>query len=415
MTELKWSPQQSAALHLVDKWLNDPSAEQVLMLFGYAGTGKTTLAKFLAEGVKGPVLFGAYTGKAASVLRKMGCPGATTIHSMLYSVSDADRTRLHELQAEYAAMMESETVDPIERRDLELTIEDLEEKLRQPIFTKQEDSIIRDAKVVVIDECSMVNKEIGTDLESFGTKILVMGDPAQLPPVQGGGYYTRRSPDVMLTEIHRQARDNPIIRWATKVRNGEELDFGAEGTCKKIRKQLVRQSELVDGSQLLVGKNVTRRKLNVMARRKLGFQDDSALSVFPQKGDKLVVLRNDKDWGVMNGVVCESLSDAVPGPDDDECIVLDVKYEDRDLFAMPVDRAHFDVYAGGEEAKDNWGRRWMVPMDYGYALTVHKAQGSQWERVTLCDDGFGSWERNLRQQWLYTAITRASHELTIIA
>ena len=58
----------------------------------------------------------------------------------------------------------------------------------------------------------MVDEDLGRDLLSFGKPVLVLGDPAQLPPVKGGGFFTEAEPDVMLTEVHRQAADNPIIR-----------------------------------------------------------------------------------------------------------------------------------------------------------------------------------------------------------
>lgn len=88
---MAWSPQQEAAIKAVRRWLADPD-DQVFRLFGFAGTGKTTLARDLASGVDGGVLFGAFTGKAALVLRRKGCEGASTIHSMIYSLDDDQET-----------------------------------------------------------------------------------------------------------------------------------------------------------------------------------------------------------------------------------------------------------------------------------------------------------------------------------
>ena len=70
----------------------------------------------------------------------------------------------------------------------------------------------------------MVDEELGRDLLSFGKPVLVLGDPAQLPPVKGGGFFTEAEPDIMLTEVHRQAADNPIIRMSMVVREGGRLD-----------------------------------------------------------------------------------------------------------------------------------------------------------------------------------------------
>ncbi len=69
------------------------------------------------------------------------------------------------------------------------------------------------AALVVIDECSMVDADLGNDLLSFGVPVLVLGDPAQLPPLRGGGFFTEAEPDVMLTEVHRQAEGDPMSIW----------------------------------------------------------------------------------------------------------------------------------------------------------------------------------------------------------
>src|SRR5688500_11043036 len=185
------SPQQDAALLAVSRWMKS-CRPPVFRLFGYAGTGKTTLARKIAENVEGDVLFAAFTGKAAQVMRNKGCPGARTIHSLIY------RPRGEKPEKETGEL--------------------------QPAFALNRTSEVRKAKLVVIDECSMVDQKLGLDLLSFGTPILVLGDPGQLPPVKngegGGGFFTERAPDVMLTEVHRQAMDNPIIALAGKVREG---------------------------------------------------------------------------------------------------------------------------------------------------------------------------------------------------
>src|SRR3990172_11942416 len=96
---MEWSPQQDQALKAVEDWLHDPS-KQLFRLFGYAGSGKTTLAKHFAEHVKGLTFFAAFTGKATHVLRQRGCPNASTIHSLIYHPRDKSRERLTELEIE---------------------------------------------------------------------------------------------------------------------------------------------------------------------------------------------------------------------------------------------------------------------------------------------------------------------------
>ncbi len=183
----RWSPEQAAALDKVGLWLKRGD-QPVFRLFGYAGVGKTTLARHVAEHASGKALFAAFTGKAALVLRSKGCYGASTIHSLIYNAD--------------------------------------EDKNGAPRFTLNKDGMASRASLIVIDECSMVDEELGRDLLSFGKPILVLGDPAQLPPVKGGGFFTEAEPDVMLTEIHRQAADNPIIRLSQIIRTGGEVDYG---------------------------------------------------------------------------------------------------------------------------------------------------------------------------------------------
>ena len=178
-----WSPQQEEALKAVAFWLKQ-GEPQVFRLFGYAGTGKTTLARHLAEEAGGDVVFGAFTGKAAMVLRSRGCKDARTIHSMIYRPKEVDS--------------------------------------EEPSFVLNEQSAAAHASLIIIDECSMVDEELGRDLLSFGKPVLVLGDPAQLPPVKGGGYFTEAEPDMMLTEVHRQAADNPIIRLSMMVRTWDK-------------------------------------------------------------------------------------------------------------------------------------------------------------------------------------------------
>src|SRR5262245_51692450 len=172
-----WSPQQAQALDDVAAWLKDAS-RPIYRLFGYAGTGKTTLAKHLASGVNRPI-FAAFTGKAASVLRDAGCPGARTLHRLLYNVTNRDRAKLHQLEAELSLMDANHPDFPERKAEVDLE----RDKVRRLWFYVNEQSDLRNADLLVVDEVSMVDKKIGEDILSFGKKVLVLGDPAQLPPV----------------------------------------------------------------------------------------------------------------------------------------------------------------------------------------------------------------------------------------
>src|SRR5690606_32731904 len=128
-------------------------------------------------------------------------------------------------------------------------------KLRSRTFSLNRQSRVARARLVIIDECSMVDEELGRDLMSFGTPILVLGDPAQLPPISGGGFFTEHEPDHLLTEIHRQAQDNPIIRLALDVREGREIEYGDYGDARVIGRNEVDQDLVLSADQVLVGPN----------------------------------------------------------------------------------------------------------------------------------------------------------------
>src|SRR5512139_2235245 len=163
----QFTPHQQQALTVVAEWLKakpgSNGTPQVFRLFGYAGTGKTTLARHIADEADGEVRFAAFTGKAASVMRGKGCRGATTIHSLIYRARESGE--------------------------------------EIPSFDLWEEAPASKASLIIIDECSMVDAELGKDLLSFGVPLLVLGDPAQLPPIttgaNGGGFFTEHEPDVM--------------------------------------------------------------------------------------------------------------------------------------------------------------------------------------------------------------------------
>lgn len=396
---MNWSPKQVDALDAVGRWLKNGNS-QVFRLFGYAGTGKTTLARHLAEGL-GRVYFAAYTGKAASVMRKNGCPNASTIHQLIYIAGNKSRMRLNQLQ-ESLAQARAENASQATLARLAQELQEENDRLKQPMFHRNPDSEIRGADLVIIDECSMVDERMGQDLLKYDVPVLVLGDPAQLPPVQGGGFFTGEKPDIMLDEIHRQARDNPIIDLATRVRNKENLSVGDYGASKVMRGSPDR--DLVMGAdQILVGTNKKRRACNMQMRKLLGYPHEDPM---PVVHDKLVCLQNNHDLGLLNGTLWTVQSSSPT--DGQERYDLQLFGEEGQFVECEAHNAHF---RGTEKDVPYWELRDAQCFDYGYALTTHKAQGSQWPKVFVFNES-GVF-RGSSMNWLYTAITRASEEVYI--
>ena len=369
-----FSPHQDDALKAVSAWLKSKpgrnDSPQVFRLFGYAGTGKTTLARHIADGVDGDVKYAAFTGKAAAVMRSKGCHGATTIHSLIYRARESGE--------------------------------------EIPSFDLYDEAPASKADLIIIDECSMVDAELGRDLLSFGVPVLVLGDPAQLPPIQtganAGGFFTEAEPDVMLTEVHRQAQGNPIVRLSMDIRAGEPLEPGRYGETEVVRKADLDPQRVLDADQVLVGRNNTRRSYNARLRERRGFDGP-----MPSAGDKLVCLRNNRKKGLFNGSLW-SVKDR--GGRKSGIMTMRLLPDDETGARGVKVSVRPECFTGGIEQID-WPRRKPYDeFDYGYVLTVHKAQGSQWGDVVLFDESFAF--SDSRERWLYTGVTRAVERLTVV-
>jgi exodeoxyribonuclease-5 len=391
---------QYDAINAISNWYHN-SSKQFFYLGGYAGSGKTSIAKMAVEKCgldpdnSDHVLYGSFTGKATSVMIKKGM-NASTIHQLIYKL--------------------------IEKKNGELR------------FGLNLYSVVKDISLLVLDECSMINDITATDLLSFGTKILVLGDPAQLEPVQGTGYFTKNKPDFFLEEIHRQALDNPIIRLSMDVRNGNDIPYGVNGAVKKLDFNDISDTELLSADQVITGKHVTRHLLNTHMMGADGF--DEGYPVMP--GMKVICLRNYNKKGLINGYIGRTMNVV-----DQNEISANQRYINQQVMVedgMYADFAPTDTMRMNMGAfQDNWDVRddntkanddlivensitdgyddpdaIQYLWDYAWAITCHKSQGSQWDNLIIFDDKMLSWKPEARKRWLYTAVTRAVETLTIV-
>lgn len=349
------SAEQTKVFDSIMEWYKGD--EQIFVLAGYAGTGKTTLAKYIAKEIGG-VHFCAYTGKASQVLRDKGCAGATTIHGVLYKPVSEDA--------------------------------------KEPEFVYEPSDQVLMANLVIVDEYSMLTPDLIDDLLRAGKRILFLGDPFQLPPI---GDDNGLRPNLFMEEIHRQALDSPIIRYATDVRQMKHIPYVRENGFSRIPQAKVDPELFFKVSQIIVGYNATRTQWNKRYRQRLGFTSE-----LPVKGDKMICLRNNKQKLLFNGLIGEAKADSIRRSM--HGISLDFE-EWKDLKIWDGDVLGKDF----KEAPKEINR--MDRFDFAYAITCHKSQGSEFDSIVVYNQPIGK-TREERARWLYTAITRAKQECTIV-
>jgi exodeoxyribonuclease-5 len=263
----------------------------------------------------------------------------------------------------------------------------------QPVFKRRPLNLR--GQVLVVDESSMVNADLADALIATGAQIVTFGDVGQLQPVEGKRYFDQ--PDFTLREIRRQAKDSPIIRQAYRVREG--LSYESDGQGVQIIEGSITEDALVaiGADVVLVHANDTRHAMNTCIRQRRGLPD------YPTAGEMIMCRRNNSYWGVINGDSYRLLEPFTPG-------------QSRIALSIEGHRAEVAAEFEGIEATPALDGRWrpvtQVPFGYSYCLTVHKAQGSEWEHVLVIDDYPVSSDQ--RPQWLYTAITRAKPRVTIL-
>ena len=378
-----------------------------LTVGGYAGTGKTTLICEVRKEIykkfpKLSVAFVTFTGKASSVLQsKLDIFGINypedyvgTIHGLIYKP-----------EVKYDSVLKTYVITGWKLRD--------------------EDEVYHD--LIIIDEASMVSKQIWDDLGKFYKSIIGVGDHGQLPPV-GDQFNLLTNTDLQLTEIHRQALDSPIIYLSKFVREEGYIPFNrffskdvfklswGNDTCKHIwNNRVVFDEELI----ILCGFNTTRCYLNERIREKLSYTKKA-----PYPGERIVCLVNNHDIKIMNGQI-GTVKWLMPenhglyritiemGSNSNfiECVVSDKCFGEV-TYTMYDKSKHFkqqQKYA----IKKGYNR--VDFFDYGYAMSVHKSQGSEWSKVIVFEQRSKHWDDEYYARWLYTAITRASKKLFIIS
>ena len=381
--------QEQGARECIADYIN---GEKCYIISGYAGAGKSTLVKVIIENLPGidpeeDVVYACYTGKAAQVLLKKGNKNVTTLHKLLYeSIPKPDGT----------------------------------------FFRKPKETI--DYDVVVVDEVSMAPKTLIELLFHHDCFIICLGDPFQLPPVdkdQDNGLLAR--PHIFLDEIMRQALNSNIIRLSMKIRHHDKIEYGKEDDAIVMPYEKLSTGVLKWGDQILVGTNKARININQTLRNMQGRGPE------PEEGEKVICLRNywdnlaTNDDPLVNGTVGHiynlySSYNKIPpycGGQTIPVLYADfISDSNADFGTLCMDKHQIITGERSLDARTIYklnSRRptqHLVPMEftYAYAITYWKAQGSEWDKVIVMEEGF-PYDKETHARAMYTAITRASQKV----
>lgn len=388
---MKLSADKKTTLKQVFSWLADAKrSPNYLTIGGYAGTGKTTLTAVLRKILanrqpKLKVAFLSYTGKATRVLQE-----TLKLHQARY-------------KQDFVGTIHSFIFAPVIGDGGQIIAWDKKDKL--------------DVKLIVVDEASMINQSLWSDLRSFGLPIIALGDHGQLPPIHGE-FNLMEKPDITLEKIHRQAANNPIIKLSIMAREKGEIPVGHYGPgVEKINRQDMAAQEKVqsllrqfDKNRLvLAGYNHTRVQLNDFIRQNRFFDPQPE----PMINDRVICLKNNHQKNIYNGMLGEIVYLETV---DDDLYYAEIKIDENDeLYQGQIYRHQFGAtHTHSFTKRQEEILKEADLFDFGYAMTVHKAQGSQAEKVILFEERFKQMNDDEWRRWLYTGVTRAEQELYIV-
>lgn len=355
---------------------------------GPGGVGKTSVIKYFINEMKlkrDEVQGIAFIGKASLVLARHGI-NASTIHSLIYNT-----------MFETVNIMEENNDSVIMRRKNDMKFV-LKERLSKKL------------KLIIVDEGSMVNDTLKDHILSFKIPTVFMGDMNQLPPVFGTSSIMK-NPDFTLTQIMRQAQDNPIIYLSQCILNDIPLKYGQYGTSRVIERLDVNKNILTDYDIILCGKNKTKENINNEIRHNILKIDKRE----PIIGDKLISEQNDWSYSI-NGIY---LTNGTIGfVKDIDYSTLHKKYIELDFRPEFMKKSFrnmeldYKYLLTPSKDKKQYGMSKFHKFDYGYAITTHKSQGSEFPNVLFVDEPF--YDKATLKMLRYTAITRARESITIV-
>lgn len=376
--------------------------EHLYLTNDFIVTHNTTLTLYIIErlGLElSEVAFVAYMGKAASRLSQQGLP-AQTIHSAIYKYVKRYK------RDENGRIVYGSNGKPVKTGEFIL-----------------KDQIAKGIKLIVLDEASMVNKEIAEDLLSFDIPVIALGDLNQLPPVFGKPYFLQ-NPDVILTKVMRQHEGDPIIYLSQRALKGLPLIPSTYGKTRVITQEDLEPSDFSSADIILTETNRTRWNINNYMRQYIrGYKHLDQ----PHIGEKLVCRKNNwaKSIGhhiyLTNGT-CGIITDLQKSSFDGKSMVMDFKPDFTDKVFRNVKFNYAFLNRIPESALSDEDKKHVDPeiyniylnkFEYAYSITVHLSQGSQYPKVLYLNENMMR-NKEDRERLMYTAITRAETSITIV-
>lgn len=393
---------------------------------GYGGAGKTTVMAAAAKELGHRCIVLAPTNKAAINLRKKGIDTAQTIHSFLYIPAPMDVYK-KDAKGEVVfqknpdgsiAMDDDGPIAVVASTSLGFSIKEVE-KL---------------PAIALIDEASMIGGKIYLDLCRVFAHVIFCGDDFQLMPVNDDDWFFKVEADITMTEVHRIAIENPVMRYATDIRNMREPDIMSV-LCDKIQLKKSNDKELFakiveEDFQSICFTNKTRHKINENIRKRKGYEPYTLMD-----NEELVCLKSFRDTDAdgesrllfYNGQMLNNVGEYKGSNDHFNTTYVQFKQFKNAFPTFPFwNERFFDLYDGKDHAWYNaWNlRKGQTPrpifgtnLDYAYCLTAHKAQGSEFEKVAAFDQRVNfppMWTDLMKARWWYTVVTRTKDELLVV-
>ena len=390
------NPEQEETLKkMLDWWHN--SSNQTFEITGAAGTGKTTLIRYLVAKLglrKDEVLFTAYVGKATLAMTRNGL-NAKTIHTAICTFSRKPRR---------------------DKNGKQIVIDG---KPQYERTFKKLPALDPEIQLIVVDEAAMVPYELATWLLSYGIRVIALGDLNQLPPVFGEGYFLHNI-DSRLTEIMRQSSESPIPHLAKAITEGKFIPSKELNIMDKIfviRSDHLTDEMLTKADIILTQTNRQRDYLNKYLREGIYGRTQP----YPMIGDKMVCRHNNWDKAILKNIyLVNGMIGYVEDIDLESLTKNSIYFDFRPEFTKKevfrdVTADLYYLHLDTKYKKDYISLQNFDLFEYGYAITCHLAQGSEYANILIDMRNSYFRDRLFYRQWLYTAVTRATDTVTIIS